>query len=415
MAVIKAFKGIRPKKEHAHLVASKPYDVLNSKEAKIEAGDNHYSFLHVIKSEIDLPEEVDVHDQKVYLKAKENFEKLVQDEILFQDKVDCLYIYQQIMNNKKQIGLVACSSIEDYFNDVIKKHEFTRPEKEQDRINHIKTTDIHSGPVFSTYPNVAEIDTVINEVSFSTPDYDFTADDGVQHTLWVLRNQEKVNTLIKLFLEKVPATYIADGHHRAASSALVGKEKKEANPNHNGTEEYNFFLTVLFPANQLNIIDYNRIVKDLNSLSEEDFLNKLSNKFNITEKGNNAYKPEKLHDFGMYINNQWYSLTAKEGTYDDNDPVGILDVSILQNNVLDELLGIKDPRTDNRIDFVGGIRGLEELEKRVNSGKMKAAFALYPVTIQQLIDIANSGNLMPPKSTWFEPKLRSGLVIHKLT
>jgi len=415
MAIIKPFKGIRPQKDKAHLVASKPYDVLSSAEAKIEAEGNPYSFYHVVKAEIDLPEEIDVHSQEVYEKARDNFQQMIKDGVLFQDSNDTYYLYRQIMGKQKQIGLLAVSGTEDYFNDIIKKHEFTRPVKEQDRINHFNTVNAHTGPVFITYPEVKEMDTIVDNYTLKhAPEYDFTADDGIQHTLWVIQDVEIQDQITAIFKNQVPFTYIADGHHRAASSAKIANLRKEANPHHSGKEEYNFFLTVLFPANQLMIIDYNRIVKDLNGNSEEEFLSRLSQIMTIEMIGKEIFKPAKLHEFGMYMNRNWYKLTAKPGTYNDNDPIDVLDVSVLQKNVLDPILGIKDPRTDERIDFVGGIRGLGELEKRVNSGEMKVAFALYPVTIKQLINIADSGNVMPPKSTWFEPKLRSGLVVHSL-
>lgn len=415
MAIIKAFNGIRPVKDKAHLVASRPYDVLNSDEAREEVKGNPYSFLHIVKAEVDLEEGIDIHTTQVYEKGRDNFERFIADGILFRDNEEKLYLYQQIMEGHEQIGLLAVSSIEDYFNNIIKKHEFTRPEKEKDRIAHFKTVNAHTGPVFITYPDVPEIDEITNSITSSqSPEYDFTADDGVQHTLWVINNKEQIDSLVDLFNKKVPFTYIADGHHRAASSAKIGKERTEANPNHTGKEEYNYFLTVIFPANQLKIIDYNRLVKDLNGLSKEEFLNKLSEIYEIEIIGKEIYKPEKIHEFGMYLNDSWYKMTAKPNIYNENDPLDVLDVTILQKNVLDPILGIKDTRTDNRIDFVGGIRGLGELEKRVHSEEMKVAFALYPVSIKQLIDIADSGNVMPPKSTWFEPKLRSGIVVHSL-
>jgi uncharacterized protein (DUF1015 family) len=414
MAVIKPFKGIRPLKDKAHLVASKPYDVLSSAEAREEVQGNPYSFLHVVKAEVDLPEDIDIHSAPVYEKARDNFRKMIEDGILIQDQEEKYYLYRQIMGEQKQIGLLAASSTKDYFDDTIKKHEFTRPEKEKDRIAHFKTVNAHTGPVFLTYPDVPEINEIVNSfVESEKPEYDFIADDGVQHTLWIIHDKQTIQSITSLFREKVRHTYIADGHHRAASSAKIGKERAEANPEHTGKEEYNFFLTVIFPAEQLNIIDYNRLVKDLNGLSEKDFIIKLKESFHIEEK-NETYRPEALHDFGMYMNKKWYKLTSKSCNYDDEDPLSVLDVSILQNKVLDPLLGIKNPRTDNRIDFVGGIRGLAALEKRVDSGEMKVAFALYPVSIDQLIQIADSGNVMPPKSTWFEPKLRSGLVVHSL-
>jgi uncharacterized protein (DUF1015 family) len=414
MAIIKAFRGIRPAKDKAHRVASKPYDVLNSAEARIEAEGNPYSFYHVVKAEIDLPENVDIHSMEVYEKGRDNFNQMIADGVLFQDDKDTYYIYRQIMGEWEQYGLLAASSTEDYFNDVIKKHEFTRPEKEQDRINHFKTVNAHTGPVFITYPDVADMNTLVEEIVKAEPEYDFVADDEVKHTLWVVNDEKTIAEITKIFAEQVPFTYIADGHHRAASSAKIGKEIADANPNHTGKEEYNFFLTVLFPSSQMNIIDYNRVVKDLNGNSKEEFLAKLKEVMDVEELGSEIYKPASLHEFSMYLDKVWYKLTAKQGTYNDNDPTEVLDVSILQENVLNPILGIDNPRTNTRIDFIGGIRGLGELEKRVDSGEMEVAFALYPVTIQQLIDIADSGNVMPPKSTWFEPKLRSGMVVHKI-
>lgn len=415
MTLIKPFKGVRPIKKHVHQVASKPYDVLNSAEAREAVKGNPYSFLHIIKSEVDLPEDVNSHSQDVYDKAKDNFDKLISGNILFQEKEECYYLYQQVMGMHRQIGLFCCSSIEDYRKNIIKKHEHTRPQKEQDRINHIKTTGVHTGPVFLTYPDVSEIDELTNNyISSNTPEYDFTADDAVQHTVWIINDKSTIDKITKLFKTKVPFTYIADGHHRAASAYKVSDERKKLNPDHTGNEEYNYFLTVLFPANQLNIIDYNRIVKDLNSYSEKAFLKKISGNFIIERIEKTQIKPAKYHEFGMYLAHKWYALIAKDGTYNNNDPTGALDVSILQNNILSSVLNINDPRTDERIDFVGGIRGLEELEERVDSGEMAVAFALYPVTIKQLINIADSGKVMPPKSTWFEPKLRSGIVAHLL-
>ena len=417
MAKIRPFKGYRPEQGYEEYVASRPYDVLNSEEAREEAKDNPYSFLRVTKPEITLPEDTYQYDAKVYTQARKNFDQLVHDRILIQDPLECLYIYRQVMtmpngNQYRQTGIVANSSIEDYFNDVIKKHEYTRPEKEQDRINHMKATGLHSGVVFLTYPDVNDINNIVNDITKLEPQYDFTAKDGVRHTLWVVNEEQKVNALVQLFETKVPYTYIADGHHRAASSAKVGKELADENKNHTGNEPYNWFITTLFPASELNIIDYNRVVEDLNGLSEEQFLKAIADKFEI-EKWDEPYAPEGIARIGMFMNHQWYRLTAKDGTFDTKDPVQRLDVSILQKNILDEILGIKDPRTDKRIDFVGGIRGLKELEKRVNSGEMAVAFSLYPVHIEQLIEIADSGNVMPPKSTWFEPKLRDGLVVHK--
>lgn len=410
MAIIKPFKGWRPAKELSEKVASRPYDVLNSEEARIEAEGNTVSFLHVCKPEIDLPEDIDHYADAVYAKAVENWKQFMNDGTFTQDADACLYVYQQIMNGHKQIGLVANSSIEDYFNDIIKKHEYTRPEKENDRIRHMYELQCHPEPVFLTYPDVPEIDDIINQTILNTAEYDFTADDGIQHTFWKLNNTDSIHKIIDLFQNKVPFTYIADGHHRSAGSAKVGRRMQSENPNHTGNEEYNYFLSVIFPASQLMIMDYNRVVKDLNGLNEEELLIKISEHFSI-EKKDATYKPEHLHTFGLYLNKHWYKLTAKEHTY-KNDPINILDVTVMSNYILDPILGITDQRTDKRIDFVGGIRGLKELEKRVDSGEMKMAISLYPVSISQLIDIADSGNVMPPKSTWFEPKLRSGLVVH---
>ncbi len=406
MVTISPFKALRPEAQHAKNVASRPYDVLNSKEAKIEAQGNPYSFLHITKSEIDLPEETDIHSQLVYDTAKENLDAFISRNVLFRESKPCYYIYQLIMNGAVQTGLVCGSSVDDYNNDLIKKHEFTRPEKENDRINHIKTTGAQTGNVFLAYKSVAEIDALIEKwKKDKNPVYDLIADDKVQHTVWIVNDNKTIDKISDLFKTKVPATYIADGHHRAASAAKVRIALGKKAP-----AGADIFLTTLFPSEQLRIMDYNRVVKDLNGLSDEAFLQKLEEKFAI-EKSKEAVAPAALHEFGMYVKKQWYKLTAKEGTW-NNDPIGILDVTILQDNVLDPLLGIKDPRTDKRIDFVGGIRGLEELEKRVNSGEMAVAFSLYPVSIQQLFDIADSGNVMPPKSTWFEPKLRDGLLTH---
>jgi len=413
MAIIKPFKGIRPNQEYANKVASKPYDVLNKKEAKILADTNPYSFLHIIRPEVDLPDETNPYDITVYKKAKENYENFFANEILFQDAKPTLYLYEQEMNGHVQTGIVACSSVQDYFNDIIKKHEYTRPVKEQDRINHIKNTQLQTGPIFMTYPDIEEINSIVNSIRLQKPEYNFVADDKVRHTFWVIEDDSTTSKLVELFKNKVPYTYIADGHHRAASSAKVGQEMVDNNPNNTGDEPYNYFLTVLFPSSQLKIIDYNRAIIDLNGLSEESFLNKVEKHFEVN-KTNGQFKPSEKGQFGMYLNGQWYSLLANKEISGDDDPVKSLDVYILQQYLLDEVLGVKDPRTDNRIDFVGGIRGLGELEKRVNSGEMAVAFSLFPVTIEELIAIADSGNVMPPKSTWFEPKLRSGLVVHKI-
>ncbi len=415
MAILKAFKGIRPPQEIIKALASRPYDVLNSKEARAEAHGNQVSLLHITKPEIDLPETMDEHDEQVYAKAKENFEKFQNNNWLIQDDKECLYIYAQTMNGRTQYGLVGSAGVSDYMNGIIKKHELTRPDKEEDRMKHVRATDANIEPVFFTYPAVKEIDDIIaNIVNTQKPEYDFVADEGFGHHFWVIKDDATIKKLIDLFA-KVPYTYVADGHHRTAAAALVGNEKKQKNPNHTGNEEYNYFLAVHFPGNQLSIIDYNRVVKDLNNLTPAELLEKLNKLFDIEDKGTEIYKPSKLHNFSMYLEGKWYSMTAKQGTYNDNDPIGVLDVTILSNLILDSLLGIKDLRTDKRIDFVGGIRGLGELKKRVDSGEMKAAFALYPVSMQQLFDIADTGNIMPPKTTWFEPKLRSGLVIHKLS
>lgn len=414
MAILKAFKGLRPPKEIAKDLASRPYDVLNSQEAREEAAGNEYSLLHIIKPEIDLPADIDVHSQEVYDKALENFTKFRDKGWLVQDEEEYLYIYAQTMNGKTQYGIVGCAAVEDYMNNVIKKHELTRPDKEEDRMKHVRINSANIEPVFFSFPAVKEIDDIIEKyVKENDPEYDFTANDGFGHHFWVIREKAVNDRIIELFAD-IPATYVADGHHRTAAAALVGNERKKNNPNHTGDEEYNFFLAVHFPDDQLTIIDYNRVVKDLSGLSNEEFLAKLSEVFTIEDKGSEIYKPQMLHEFSMYLNGKWYALKAKDGTYDDSDPIGVLDVTILSQHVLDNILGIKDLRRDKRIDFVGGIRGLGELEKRVDSGEMKVAFALYPVSMQQLIDIADTGNIMPPKTTWFEPKLRSGLVIHLL-
>ncbi|HLO91787.1 MAG TPA: DUF1015 family protein [Lentimicrobium sp.] len=414
MAILKPFKGLRPTKDIAKDLASRPYDVLNSAEARIEADGNPYSLLHIIKPEIDLPIDIDEHAPEVYNQAKINLDKFRENKWLVQDEEPCLYIYAQTMNGKTQYGLVGCAGVEDYINGIIKKHELTRADKEEDRMKHVRITNANMEPVFFTYPAVAEIDNIVaNIVKNQEPEYDFTSVDGFGHHFWVINNPETVNKLSSLF-SKVPFTYVADGHHRTAAAALVGNEKKKANMQHKGDEEYNFFLAVHFPSNQLTIIDYNRVVKDLNGLTKEEFFGKLDKVFEIKEKGEEIFKPTHLHEFSMYIDNNWYALKAREDTYDDNDPIGVLDVTILSKLVLDNILDIKDLRTSKRIDFVGGIRGLNELKKRVDSGEMAVAFALYPVSLDQLINIADTGNIMPPKTTWFEPKLRSGLVVHLL-
>ncbi|MBM3403866.1 MAG: DUF1015 domain-containing protein [Bacteroidetes bacterium] len=414
MAILKAFKGLRPPEKIATKLASRPYDVLNSAEAREEAKGNPYSLLHIIKPEIDFPPETDEHEPVVYEKALENFTLFKNNGWLIQDDEEHLYIYAQTMNGKTQYGMVGCAAVEDYLNGVIKKHELTRKDKEEDRMKHVRITNANMEPVFFTYPAVAEIDQIVGKyVRENKPVYDFVASDGIHHHFWVIREDQIIRDIIARFA-KVPYTYVADGHHRTAAAALVGNEKKLKNPNHTGKEEYNYFLAVHFPDNQLTIIDYNRVVKDLNGLSKEDFLTRLSTCFTVEAKGNTIYKPDKLHNFSLYMDGVWYSLTALPGTFNDNDPIGVLDVTILSKKVLDEILDIKDLRTSKRIDFVGGIRGLGELKRRVDKKEMAAAFALYPVSMQQLIDIADTGNIMPPKTTWFEPKLRSGLVVHSL-
>jgi uncharacterized protein (DUF1015 family) len=409
MITIKPFKALRPQAQYAKQVASRPYDVLNSKEAKIEAQGNPNSFLHITKSEIDLPDNTDSHSQQVYEKAKDNLDAFISRNILFKESKPCYYIYQLVMNGKSQTGLVCGSSVDDYEKDLIKKHEFTRPEKELDRISHIKTTGAQTGNVFLAYRNVDDIDNIVKAwKAEKNPVYDLMADDQIQHTIWIINDNEIINKISTIFKTKVPCTYIADGHHRAASAAKVCTALGK-----NAPAEAGIFLTTLFPADQLLIMDYNRLVKDLNGLTVEELLAKAEEKFTI-EKISAALSPAALHQFGLYANKQWYQLTAKENNY-TTDPIGILDISILQNNFLDPLLNIKDQRTDERIDFVGGIRGLEELEKRVDSGEMAIAISLHPVSIQQLFDIADSGNVMPPKSTWFEPKLRDGLLTHLIS
>lgn len=410
---IKPFAGVRPPKELAAQVASRPYDVLNSAEAKAEAGEK--SLLHIIKPEIDFDPIADEHSQPVYDKAVENFKKWQDNGWLVQDDTEMYYIYAQTMDGRTQYGLVAAANVDDYMTGKIKKHELTRKDKEDDRMIHVRIQNANIEPVFFAYPDVAEMNEIVeNFVKNNAPEYDFVAPDGFGHTFWAIRD-EKINKRITEIFERIPALYVADGHHRTAAAARVGAEKRAANPNHTGTEEYNYFLAVIFPESQLKVIDYNRVVKDLNGLTPDEFLAKLSESFDVRDMGADIYKPQKLHNFGMYLNGHWYSLTAKPGTYNDNDPIGVLDVTVLSNLVFDKILNLGDLRTSKRIDFVGGIRGLGELQKRVDSGEMAAAFALYPVTMRQIIDIADTGNIMPPKTTWFEPKLRSGLVIHKLS
>jgi uncharacterized protein (DUF1015 family) len=415
MAVIKPFRGLRPPPALAKDLACLPYDVMNTAEARKMAEGKECSLLHITRSEIDLPADIDTHSDLVYKKSVDNFGQWQKKSWLVQDKKPHFYIYAQTMKGRTQYGIVGCASVDDYIKGIIKKHELTRTDKEQDRMVHVRVNNANIEPVFLTYPAVKEIDDIVsNIVSKEKPEYDFIAEDGFGHHFWIIKKPQTNLLIEKLFAEKIPFTYVADGHHRTAAAALVGKEKRENNPSHNGTEEYNYFLAVHFPSDQLKIIDYNRTIKDLNGLSSLEFLKRLECGFVIGEKGSKTYKPKKLHNFSMYLDGNWYSLTAKTGTYDDNDPIGVLDVTILTNQILSPILDIQDLRRSKRIDFVGGIRGLDELRKRVDSGEMKVAFALYPVSMDQLITIADSGNIMPPKSTWFEPKLRSGLVIHLL-
>ena len=410
MVKIKPFAGIRPPKEFAAEVASRPYDVLNSVEAKAEATER--SLLHIIKPEIDFDPIADEHSQAVYDKAVENFKKWRANGWLVQDPEEYYYIYAQTMNGRTQYGLAVCCHFEDYLTGKIKKHELTRTDKEEDRMIHVRNQSANIEPVFFSYPANSEIDAIVADVvKNQAPEYDFTAADGFGHHFWPIKDRKTIDRITEIFAG-IPALYVADGHHRTAAAARVGQERMKANPHHTGNEEYCYFLAVVFPDNQLQIIDYNRVVKDLNGMTPAQLLDALKKDFTVEDKGAEIYKPDGLHRFGMYLDGHWYELTAKPGTYDDNDPIGVLDVTILSNLVLDKLLGIKDLRTDKRIDFVGGIRGLGELQKRVDSGEMKVAFALYPVSMKQLIDIADTGNIMPPKTTWFEPKLRSGVVIH---
>lgn len=414
MSVFVPFKAIRPVAEKAKDIASRPYDVLNEKEARESCIGNPLSFYHVIKPEIDFPDDFDHYATEVYQKGADNFKKLMDDGHMVKDSEAHFYVYQIIMNGHKQTGLVGCCAIDDYFNNHIKKHELTRPDKEEDRKNHVRYGKANYEPVFFSYPHVDAIDAIVEEVKQGTPAYDLTTDDGLQHTLWVVENADQNYTIEQLFATNVPSIYVADGHHRTAAGALVGKEMREQD---NGTSDngnrYNYFMAVNFPDNQLKIIDYNRVVKDLNGLSEDDLLAKLSDQFDVNEH-DGQYKPQDLHHMGMYLNGQWYSMVAKVGTYNNNDPIGVLDVTILSKQVLEPMFNIVDLRTDKRIEFVGGIRGLDELEKRVDSGEMAVAFAMYPVTMKQLIDIADNDLIMPPKVTWFEPKLRSGLFVHDL-
>lgn len=415
MAIFKSFKAVRPTNEYAHMVAALPYDVMNSEEARAMTQDKPYSFLHVDKAEIDLPAHIDIYDEKVYLKAKENLSKLESDGICCQDKEPYFYIYRQIMNGRSQTGLVGCASIDDYMNNIIKKHEFTRADKEADRIRHVDYCDANTGPIFLTYRENEEISGIINAWKENhTPCYDFVTDDGISNTVWVIDDAE-INAKLQTAFEGIDYLYIADGHHRCASAVRVGEKRRQANPGYDGSEEFNFFLAVAFPKDELEIMDYNRVMKDLNGYSPEEFIAKISEKFTVEAyEGEGQYKPEAKHTFGMYLENEWYKLTAKEGTFDENDPVDRLDVSILQNNCITPIFAIEDPRTDKRIDFVGGIRGLGELERRCEND-MVIAFSMYPTSLEDLMAIADAGKVMPPKSTWFEPKLLSGLFVHKLS
>ncbi len=412
MVRIKPFAAVRPPREYVEEVASRPYDVLNSAEAQKEAGEK--SLLHITKPEIDFSPIIDEHSQQAYDKAVENFKAWQSRGWLVQDDKPYYYIYAQTMEGRTQYGLVVCAHTDDYAESKIKKHELTRKDKEDDRMIHVRIQDANIEPVFFAYPDNERVNEIVRRYTAGTPEYDFVAEDGFGHTFWIIDKQEDIDELTAIFAD-IPAFYVADGHHRTAAAARVGAEKRANNPSHTGEEEYNWFMTVAFPDSQLKIIDYNRVVKDLNGLTPEQLVEALRDDFDVCEKGTETYRPGRLHEFSMYLEGKWYSLTAKEGRYDDNDPIGVLDVTILSNLVLDKILGIKDLRTDKRIDFVGGIRGLGELSARVDSGEMAVAFALYPVSMKQLVDIADSGNIMPPKTTWFEPKLRSGLAIHKLS
>ena len=415
MATIKPFKGIRPPKQFVEEVESRPYDVLDSEEARQEAGDNEKSLYHIIKPEIDFPVGTSEYDPRVYEKAAENFQKFQNKGWLVQDDKEQYYIYSQTMNGKTQYGLVVGAYVEDYLNGTIKKHELTRRDKEEDRMKHVHVNNANIEPVFFAYPDNDVLNDLIMRYAATAPEYDFIAPvDGFGHKLWVVSNDADIATITEEF-RKMPSLYIADGHHRSAAAALVGAEKAKQNPNHRGDEEYNYFMAVCFQASQLTILDYNRVVKDLNGLSSEEFLARLSENFEVTDMGADTYKPAQLHEFSLYLDGHWYSLKAKPGTFNDSDPIGVLDVDISSRLILDDILGIKDLRSSQRIDFVGGLRGLGELKRRVDSGEMRAALALYPVSMQQIMDIADSGKIMPPKATWFEPKLRSGLIIHKLS
>ncbi|MBR4440897.1 MAG: DUF1015 domain-containing protein [Bacteroidales bacterium] len=414
MSTVKPFCGLRPAKDIAQKLSCLPYDVMNAKEAAQMAEGNPQSFLHITRAEIDLPADVDPHSKQVYDKSVENFKKFQDNKWLVRDSEPKFYIYAQTMDGRTQYGIAGAAFCEDYQNQIIKKHELTRPDKEDDRMVLINTMNANAEPVFLSYRAVPEIDEIVANVIKQEPEYKFVSNDGFGHTFWVINNSETNKRIEKLFAEKVPALYVADGHHRTAAAARVGIERKAKNPNHTGNEDYNYFLAVIFPDNQLKIMDYNRVIKDLNGLSSKEFLDKLSASFDIENKGAEIYRPAKLHEMSLYLDGIWYSLNAKKGTYNDSDPIGVLDVTILTKQVLEPILNITDLRTSKRIDFVGGIRGLGELKKRVDSGEMAAAFAMFPVSMAQLLDIADTGNIMPPKTTWFEPKLRSGLVVHTL-
>jgi uncharacterized protein (DUF1015 family) len=411
MSILAPFRAYRPTADKAAEVASRPYDVLNTEEARKEADLQTHSFLHVIKPEIDFDDEQNPYAPEVYAKGKENFDTLCSEGVMVQDETECLYVYQLIMDGHEQTGLVGCNSIDDYFNNVIKKHELTRTDKEEDRKRHVREGKMNAEPVFFSYPAIREIDEIVEQVKGEVPTYDFLAEDGVQHTLWVISDSKLISTLVDLFEQKVPSIYVADGHHRTAAGALVGKELREAD----GADpdgRNNYFMSVLFPDNQLNIMDYNRVVKDLNGLSPQQVLEKIGENFDV-EEVTGPHKPSVMRNFGVYMDGKWYSITAKDGTYDNSDPILALDVTILSRFVLEPILNIGNLRTDKRIDFVGGIRGMEELERRVDNGEMQVAFSMYPVQMQQLINISDTGMIMPPKTTWFEPKLRSGLFVHQ--
>ncbi len=415
MATIKPFRGIRPPKHLVEKIESRPYDVLDSEEARAEAGDNEMSLYHIIKPEIDFEVGTSEYDERVYQKAAENFKKFQDKGWLKMDDKEQYYIYAQTMNGKTQYGLVVCAFVDDYMNGSIKKHELTRRDKEEDRMKHVRVNDANVEPVFFAYPDNKVLNDIIMRYASTEPEYDFIAPiDGFGHKFWIVSDDKDIETITQEFA-KLPCLYIADGHHRSAAAALVGAEKAKQNPLHKGDEEYNYFMAVCFQASQLTILDYNRVIKDLNGLSSEEFLEKLKKNFNVEEKGSEIYKPQRLHEFSLYLDKKWYCLTAKPGTFDDTDPIHVLDVDISSRLILDEILDIKDLRSSKRIDFVGGLRGLEELKRRVDSGEMRAALALYPVSMKQLMDIADSGKIMPPKATWFEPKLRSGLIVHKLS